>query len=137
MSKADAYDFKALGKAIKKAREDKGWTREQVAEILHLVPRYIQSIENEGQHPSFQAFYNLVTLFHISVDEYLFPDKTTAKSTLRFQIDTMLDGFEEKDLIVIEGTIKGICKASLILSISMGFLTSTKFRRQLSFDCRH
>lgn len=111
MSKADAYDFKALGKAIKKAREEKGWTREQVAEILHLVPRYIQSIENEGQNPSFQVFYNLVTLFDISVDQYLFPNKDTAKSTLRRQIDTMLDGFEEKDLMVIEGTAKGICKA--------------------------
>lgn len=59
MSKADAYDFKALGKAIKKAREDKGWTREQVAEILHLVPRYIQSIKMRDSIRAFKPFITL------------------------------------------------------------------------------
>jgi len=48
-------DFTALGQAIKKAREEKGWTKEDVAKILNLVPRYIQSLENEGQHPSLQV----------------------------------------------------------------------------------
>lgn len=111
MNKEDAYDFKPLGKAIKKAREDRGWTRDQLAGVLHLVPRYIQSIENEGQHSSFQVFYNLVTLLNISVDQYLFASKDITKSTRRRQLDAMLDAFEEKDLIVIEGTVKGICNA--------------------------
>jgi len=107
----DIFDFKTLGQAIKKAREAREMTREQLAEILDIAPRHIQAIENEGQHPSCQLFVRLITMFDISVDQYLFPNKDTAKSTLRRQIDTMLDGFEEKDLMVIEGTAKGICKA--------------------------
>lgn len=51
-NKEEIYDFTALGQAIKKARLANGWTKEQVAGMLNLVPRYIQSIENEGQHPS-------------------------------------------------------------------------------------
>lgn len=62
------YDFKGFGQAIKTAREDRGWTREKVAQEIDLAPRYITSIENQGQHPSFQIFYKLVTLFDISVD---------------------------------------------------------------------
>lgn len=104
-------DFTALGQAIKKAREAKGWTREELAKILNLVPRYIQSLENEGQHPSLQVLYRIVTLFDISIDEYLFPNREISKSTLRRQIDSMIDTLDEKDLLIVEGTIRGICKA--------------------------
>lgn len=63
MHKKDKYDFSAFGRAIKEARENMGWTRERLAQEVDLAPRYIMSIENNGQHPSFQVFYDLVTLF--------------------------------------------------------------------------
>lgn len=47
---SETFDFMALGQAIKKAREAKEMTREQLAEILDVAPRHIQSIENEGQY---------------------------------------------------------------------------------------
>lgn len=109
--RVEVFDFKALGQAIKKAREAKDMTREQLAEILDIAPRHIQSIENEGQHPSFQLFVRLITMFDISADQYIFTDKKIAVSTLRRQIDAILDGFNDKELTVIEGTAKGICKA--------------------------
>jgi len=107
----EKFDFKAIGQAIKTAREGKGWTREFVAEILDLAPRYIMSIENTGQHPSFQVFYELVTLFDISVDQYLFPDKPVKRNTRRRQLDKMLDGMNKSDLIVVTATAKGLQEA--------------------------
>ena len=104
----EKFDFLAIGQAIKTAREGKGWTREYVAEMMDLAPRYIMSIENNGQHPSFQVFYELITLFDISVDQYLFPDKPIKRSTRRRQLDTMLDEMGEKDLMIITGTTKAI-----------------------------
>lgn len=79
---SETFGFMALGQAIKKAREAKGMTREQLAEILDVAPRHIQSIENEGQYPSFPLFIRLVTMFNISVDQYIFSDKRTEKTTL-------------------------------------------------------
>jgi len=108
------YDFKSIGQAVKAARESKGWTREHVAEMLNLAPRYIMSIENKGQHPSFQVFYELITLFDISVDQYLFPTKPINQSTRRRQLDTLLDGMDEKDLLIITGTTKAIREAKEI-----------------------
>ena len=105
------YDFKAIGQAVKAARENRGWTREQVAEMMDLAPRYIMSIENKGQHPSFQVFYELITLFDISVDQYVFLDKPAKRSTRRRQFDDLLDSLNEKDLIVLESTARGIIKA--------------------------
>jgi len=78
--KTKRFDFRALGQAIKKARTDKGWTRDDLGGMLGITPRYLVDIENEGQHPSLQVLYDLVTLFDISVDQYIFPDTTKEKA---------------------------------------------------------
>lgn len=70
--KVEKYDFKALGQAIKAARNVKGISRNQLADMMNIAPRYIASIENSGQHPSLQIFYELVTLLYVSVDEFFF-----------------------------------------------------------------
>ena len=110
-SNSAEFDFRPIGQAIKKAREAQDITREQLSEIIDYAPRHIQSIENEGQHPSFQLFTQLVTMFNISVDPYIFPDKTSNKSTLRRQVDMLLDKLDDRELSVIEATIKGLYKA--------------------------
>lgn len=101
------YDFKALGQAIKDARLAVGMTRDQLGEKLNLAPRYIVSIENEGQHPSLQVFYELVTLFNISVDQFFF-ETPPERSTLRRQVDGLIDSIPERDLPIIEATARGI-----------------------------
>lgn len=105
------FDFMPIGQAIKDAREVKKITRDQLAEMLGIEPRHIQSIENKGQHPSFQLFVRLITMFDISADQYIFPDKQVDKTTLRRQVDALLDTFDDKELTVIEGTANGLCKA--------------------------
>jgi len=105
------FDFMPIGQAIKKAREANGMTREQLAEQLDYAARHLQSIENEGQHPSFQLFTQLVTIFDISVDQYIFPDKKTNKSTRRRQIDSLLDALDDRELSVVEATANSLCKA--------------------------
>lgn len=105
------FDFMPIGQAIKKARTAKGMTREQLARIVDYDPRHLQAIENEGQYPSMELFIQLITMFDISVDQYIFPDKKSDKCTLRRQIDTLLDTLDNKELSVVEATIKGLCNA--------------------------
>jgi len=105
------YNFKAFGQAIKEERENRGWTREKVAEMVDLAPRYIMSIENTGQHPSFQKFYELVTLFNLSVDQFFYPDTDAEKTTRRRQLDNMLNELEDTDFVIMSATAKGIKKA--------------------------
>ena len=57
------FDFMPIGQAIKKAREAKGMTREQLSGIIGYAPRHIQAIENEGQYPSIELFIQLITMF--------------------------------------------------------------------------
>lgn len=107
----EKYDFKAFGQAIKAARKAKGISRNQLADIMNIAPRYIASIENSGQHPSFQIFYELVTLLDISVDENLHPERTAEKTTQRRQLDSLLDEMSSADLTILIATAKGIQEA--------------------------
>ena len=102
------YDFKAFGQAIKAARKAKGISRNQLADKMNIAPRYIASIENSGQHPSLQIFYELVTLLDVSVDQFFFPNKGTDKSTQRRQLETLLDSMDSKELTIITATAKGL-----------------------------
>ena len=105
------FDFTPIGQAIKKAREARGMTREQLSGIIGYAPRHIQSIENEGQYPSIELFIQLITMFDVSVDEYIFPDNEVKKSSVRRRLDAQLDNLYDKELSVIEATVIGLCKA--------------------------
>lgn len=108
---SENFDFMALGQAIKRAREARQMAREQLAEILNIAPRHIQSIENEGQHPSLQLFVRLITMFDISADQYIFSNRRAEKTTLRRQVDSVLDTLSDRELTIIEETAKAICKS--------------------------
>lgn len=95
------FDFMPIGQAIKKARIAQGMTREQLARIVDYDPRHLQAIENEGQHPSLELFIQLVTMFDVSVDEYIFPKKEVNKSSVRRRLDAQLDNLDDKELSVI------------------------------------
>ena len=105
------FDFMPIGQAIKKARDARGMTREQLSEIIGYAPRHIQAIENEGKYPSIDLFIQLIQMFDVSVDEYIFPDKEVKKSSVRRRLDAQLDKLDDKELSVIEATVNGLCKA--------------------------
>lgn len=102
------YDFTAFGKAIKEARTKRGESRKNVSDDMDISPRYLANIENKGQQPSLQIFYELVTRYDISVDQYFFPDKSADKSTMRRQLDTLLDGMSDKGLHIVTETAKAV-----------------------------
>lgn len=101
------YDFKAFGAAIKAARKEYKESRKKVCDELYISPRYLANIENKGQQPSLQVFYDLVTRYHISVDQFFFPSNTE-KSTQRLQLDKMLDDMSDNGLRIVTATAKEI-----------------------------
>lgn len=78
---SENFDFRELGQAIMNAREKQRITREELAEKLGISARHLQSVEKEGQHPSFQLFIQLVSMFHISVDQYMLSLYDTNKAS--------------------------------------------------------
>ena len=99
--KEDKYDFRAFGLAIKEARLKRGLTREQVGALIEI----------KGQHPSIQVLYDLVSLLHVSVDEFFLPANNLVKSTRRLQIEKYMDSFTDKELSLMESLASGINEA--------------------------
>ena len=107
----EKYDFTPFGQALKAARNEKKESRNKVGNEMYLSPRYLANIENKGQHPSLQIFFELVTRYHIFVDQLLFGDATESKSTARRQLDPLLDEMTEAELKIIIATAQAILDA--------------------------
>mgnify|MGYP005767473441 FL=1 len=101
------FDFHAIGKEIKKRRKARGMTQEELAYIVDRDPRTIMYNENAGQHPSLNTFYQMVTMFDISVDQYFYPSQNRG-SECRKRIDAMLNSLDEKELKIVEATIQAM-----------------------------
>ena len=103
----EKYDFKAFGEAIKAARTGRRESRKQVSDEMYISPRYLANIENKGQHPSLQIFFELMLRYNISVDQFLL-DKPAEKNTQRRQLDALLDGISDTGLRIVTATAKEI-----------------------------
>jgi transcriptional regulator with XRE-family HTH domain len=111
MEKNKGFNANAFGQVVKSARRFRGMTRNAVAEELSITPRYLMSIENSGQMPSLQVFYDLVTLFDISADRLFYYDEPLGRTPRRKALDTLLEQLPEEDIAIVEGTVQGIFKA--------------------------
>jgi len=96
------YDFKAFGAAIKAAR-----TGRKVSDEMFISPRYLANIENKGQHPSLQIFFELMLRYNISVDQFLL-ETPPEKNTQRRQLDALLDGMSDTGIRIVTATAKEI-----------------------------
>ena len=101
------YDFKAFGAAIKAARLERKESRKKVCDEMYLSPRYLANIENKGQHPSLQVFFELMLRYNISVDQFLL-ERPAGKNTQRRQLDALLDDMDDNGIRVVTATAKEI-----------------------------
>lgn len=99
------FDFHGLGLALKRAREEKGWTQAYVAELVDRDSRTIMNIENKGQYPSFDLFVKLITMFDVSVDQFIHADGGARSSSCRKHIDVLLNSMNEKELSSYESLL--------------------------------
>ena len=124
------YDFKAFGAAIKAARTGRKESRKKVCDEMFISPRYLANIENNGQHPSLQIFFEanienngqhpslqiffeLMLRYNISVDQFLL-DKPAEKNTQRRQLDALLDGISDTGLRIVTATAKEIAEVEKV-----------------------
>lgn len=64
-----------IGKKLKNARLQKGFTQEAVAEKIQVSRQTISNWENEKSYPDIVSVVNLSNLYDISLDELLKEDK--------------------------------------------------------------
>ncbi len=102
------FNFRPLGREIKRKREARGWTQDYLGQLIDRTSHTVMYMETRGQHPSLNTFYQVVTLLDISVDRFFFPERHSRGSERRQRIDTLLDSLDERELAVIEATAEGL-----------------------------
>lgn len=100
-------DFDRLGSILKAARKTKGLTREQLAEILKITPRYLMSIENENKKPSYDVLFRLIRELGISADTIFYPERESTSNEIEI-LTRRLYLCNEQSLKVISATITAI-----------------------------
>ena len=108
MAKKKQQTVYSFGTSLRRAREKREYTREQIAERAGISPRFVSAIENDRRKPSLDVLMRLVHAIGTSFDEVLMPqtisEEYTADRIKRLitqcivlaLIGQMLDSKEEK-----------------------------------------
>ena len=107
----EKIDLRPYGSAVKKARTERKESRNKVGNEMFLSPRYLANIENKGQHPSVQIFLELMSRYHISVDQILFGNTGSGKSTACRQLDALVKELTDKEIQILIATAQAILDA--------------------------
>lgn len=65
----------ALGNAIRDARIKKGYTQEQLSELLDITPAHLKHMEGGRRNPSVPLLFRMMELLDFSVDALVFPER--------------------------------------------------------------
>jgi len=103
----DLNNFDRFGSILKAARKAKGLTREQLAEIISITPRYLMSIENENKKPSYDVLFRLVRELSISADTIFYPENQHVDTKVE-QLMRLLYLCNERELKIATATIQAL-----------------------------
>lgn len=99
--------FDMLGSILKAARKAKGLTRERLAEMINITPRYLMSIENENKKPSLDVLFRLVRELGISADTIFYPENQHANTKVE-QLVRLLYLCDDRELKIATATITAL-----------------------------
>ena len=104
------FDIRKLGLEVKRKRKEQGFTQEQLGELVGRSSRSIMYMENRGQHPKLDVFYQIVTKLGISVDQFFYPADMGKGGDARKRLDVILNSLDEDDLALLESTAQAMLK---------------------------
>ena len=84
--------------AIEHARNDKGLTREDLAERIRKSERYVVAIERGERTPSLKTCYQIVRCLGISADKLFYPEATLDENSATREITRMAATCTSKQL---------------------------------------
>ena len=101
-----------FGQIIKHIRVDRGVSRDYLAEKVGISPRYLQTIENKNQLPSFKVLSKLVHELNISLDNIIYPDRNITND-IQAKIIGKIYLCNENSLEIIDSLIDTLLKKQL------------------------
>lgn len=98
---------KDIGIAIKKARENAGFTQENLAELINISATFLRHIETGRRLPSITTLYHIALELNMSVDEIFFKRQISNQFTL-INIEKNLSEYSIQELALINLLIDSV-----------------------------
>ena len=90
-------DYEKLGKQIRKWRELKGLTQQQLSEKSDLSNTYLCQIENNYKKASLAAVLSIAKALDITLDDLLTGNQVATTTDYRNEMDLILRGCSERE----------------------------------------
>lgn len=101
-----------IGKRIKAAREKRGYTQEQLAEIVGLSPMHISVIERGVKPPKLDTFVRIANALGVSANELLQDDLENTGGTVSTEISKLVQELPKQEQQLIAHCIKAYIEGS-------------------------
>ena len=102
-----------IGKRIKEARENKGYTQAELAKLLNVTPSAITNYENNTSHPKEKILYDIIKKLDVDAN-FLFQDEVKIKSNALAKQDTDMlrkyNNLDKFDKEVVNSVIDNLSK---------------------------
>ena len=96
-----------LGGAIKKARNYKNLTQEELAELIGVTTEHVQQLESERRNPSFDLLLTIADTLDMSIDALLTTNDDRAQE-LKKMINLGLNHCSARDMEIAYATIEAM-----------------------------
>ena len=96
-----AIDYKDIGQRIKAKRMEKGFTQEQLSEMVAIGPSHMSHIESGTTVPSFEVFVSIINALGCSADELLCREVTAAKPVLTSWLSELVSDCDDTETKIL------------------------------------
>ena len=100
-------DRTALGAAIRAARLKKGYTQEQLAELVEVTPTHEKHIESGHRLPSVEVLFTIAQALDLSLDNIVFPEQEARRAKAR-ELQVMLNQSIDKELSILLDVVRSL-----------------------------
>ena len=116
MASPKSKETNKLGEILKRARIEKDYSRDQLAERAGISTRYLTAIENENRKPKFDVLYRLIRSLGISAD-YIFYSETAETENDCTQLVRLIQQCDVRDRKLVAALVNQMLdsKASEII----------------------
>ncbi len=112
--KHEAEDLRrSFGKYIQQHRVAKGYTQQQLADLLGVTPKTISCTERGETFPGYENIFRLAMLLDMSLDQFVLGSSSFQDELRVPEINAMLQELDWESRRIIFETVKAMCKTMM------------------------
>lgn len=102
-----------LGKFISERRKAKGYTQQEVADVMNIAVKTVSYIESGRNYPTLKNLFKLAEVLDISIDKFVFGYSRFDSSLNITEINEMMGQLNPKQQGLVLNIVRAACQSML------------------------